>query len=52
MLDDMFSAPHDPGPGDFKIRFTTRILRSRVGKGSTIPQNQISADRVAAFFRD
>jgi protein-tyrosine sulfotransferase len=49
MLDDMFSAPHDPGPGDFKIRFTTRILRSRVGKGSTIPQNQISADRVAAI---
>jgi hypothetical protein len=48
-LDDMFAAPHDPGPGDFKIRFTSRILRSRVGKGGAIPHNQISEDRFAAI---
>lgn len=47
MLDDVFSRPHDPGPGDFKIQFTSRILQSRVGRGSTIPRNQISDDRLA-----
>lgn len=46
MLDDMLSGPHDPGPGDFKIRFTSTILQNRVGRGGTIPRNQISDDRL------
>ncbi len=47
MLDSVFSIPHDAGPADFKIRFTSSILRGRVGKGMAIPRSQMSSDRLA-----
>ncbi len=47
MLDEVFASPHDPGPGDIKIQFTSSILQSRVGKGSTIPRSLISDGRLA-----
>lgn len=46
ILDDVFSSPHEPGPGDLKIQHTSSILQGRIGKGSTIPRGQISEHRL------
>ena len=46
MLDRVFSTPHDPGPGDLKIQYTSEILGNRHGRGRYIPRNQISEDRL------
>jgi protein-tyrosine sulfotransferase len=46
MLDAVFSTPHDPGPADLKIQFTSSVLRGRIGKGLQVPRRQISDDRL------
>ena len=51
MLAAMFTEPHDAGPGDVKIRFTSSILSGRVGRGDNIPRAQISSDRLVAMNR-
>jgi protein-tyrosine sulfotransferase len=51
LLTRVFSAPHDPGPGDVKIQYTSKILPNRVGRGGSIPRSQISPDRLARMDR-
>lgn len=41
MLDAVFTAQHDDGPGDEKLLLTKRIKSDTIGKGSVIPYEQI-----------
>lgn len=47
MLDDVFTAPRDRGPGDLKIQFTRRIHKDRVGLGASIPRQRIPTHLLA-----
>jgi len=45
MLEATFTAPHDRGPGDLKVQFSSRIVTNRVGKGAQIPRRNFSESR-------
>jgi protein-tyrosine sulfotransferase len=44
VLDAVFSSRHDVGFGDVKIRFSRKIIRNSVGKGSKLPRRAIPDD--------
>lgn len=41
LLDSVFSTHHDEGPGDPKLKYTTRIKSDSIGRGTMIPYKQI-----------
>lgn len=41
LLDQVFSTRHDPGDGDNKVRYASRISQDSIGKGSTINRRLI-----------
>jgi hypothetical protein len=43
LIDAVFTTPHDPGSGDRKILFSKKIEQSSIGKGSTLPREDIPA---------
>jgi hypothetical protein len=43
LLDQVFLAPHDAGPGDVKVVFSKDIYITSVGKGAAIKRDSISA---------
>jgi hypothetical protein len=43
LLDSVFSAHHDEGDGDAKVRFADRIYTNTIGKGSTINRDHVPA---------
>lgn len=47
LLDSIFSASHDPGPGDHKVMFASAIKRDSIGKGINIPFTAIPEGLVA-----
>ncbi|MGH9238265.1 MAG: sulfotransferase family protein [Vicinamibacterales bacterium] len=54
LVRDAFTTPKDAGPGDPKIRFTSRVMATRVGKGATLPLDRVSVeclDKVNALNR-
>jgi protein-tyrosine sulfotransferase len=51
ILERVFSTAHDPGPGDVKIQYTSKIVPNRTGRGLSIPRNHISPDRLAKLNR-
>lgn len=44
LLNAVFSAEHDQGSGDTKIRFTKRVNTDSIGRGSTISRSNIPDD--------
>lgn len=44
ILDTVFSTPHDGGFGDIKIKFSQKIMRNTIGKGSKLSRRAISSD--------
>jgi predicted lipid carrier protein YhbT len=51
LIDAIFTTPHDPGSGDRKILFSKKIDQSSIGKGSTLPHEDIPADLLAEMNR-
>jgi hypothetical protein len=45
----MFDAPHEPGPGDFKVQFTREIKQTRTGRGNRLPRSAISSARLSTL---
>jgi hypothetical protein len=43
LIDSVFTTPHDPGSGDRKILFSKKIDHGSIGKGSTLPREDIPA---------
>jgi hypothetical protein len=43
LIDAVFTTPHDPGSGDRKILFSKKIEQSSIGKGATLPREDIPA---------
>jgi protein-tyrosine sulfotransferase len=48
LLDAVFTTPHDPGGGDSKIAFTTRIDAANVGKGQGLDLSSVPAATIHA----
>jgi putative sterol carrier protein len=51
LIDAIFTAPHDAGSGDRKILFSKKIDQSSVGKGSTLPHEDIPDDLLGEMNR-
>ena len=51
LLDAIFTTPHDAGFGDRKILFSKKIDKNSVGKGSTLPREDIPADLLGEMNR-
>jgi len=51
LLDAIFTAPHDAGFGDRKILFLKKIGKNSVGKGSTLPREDIPSDLLGEMNR-
>jgi hypothetical protein len=46
LLSRVFTTKHEPGPGDQKLRFATRIYEDLIGKGSKTPVDMFHEKRV------
>jgi protein-tyrosine sulfotransferase len=51
LIDAIFTAPHDAGSGDRKILFSKKIEQNSLGKGSTLPHEDIPADLLGEMNR-
>lgn len=51
LIDAIFTARHDPGSGDRKILFSKKIEQNSVGRGSTLPYDDIPADLLEKMNR-
>ena len=41
LIEQIFKAPHDAGPGDPKVTFSNRIYQNAIGKGSSLKRESI-----------
>ncbi|HEX8131371.1 MAG TPA: sulfotransferase [Pyrinomonadaceae bacterium] len=51
LIDAIFTAPHDAGSGDRKILFSKKIEQNSLGKGSTLPHEDIPDDLLGEMNR-
>jgi putative sterol carrier protein len=55
LIDQIFAAPHDVGPGDPKVAFSNRIYQNAIGKGSSIKRDSVPQpllEKINALLRE